>query len=211
MTKVSLPNQLKKENIKNNFSDPEILEPIVEYKFEHLTTLPRKADPKIAVEVQNYTSFANNELKTETEVVENTVQQKEFNESVKEVPQLLPENDFSDFESNHIKTVGVEIYPDALANNPVNSIDWGVLIPGGNKSIECYLKNIGEADLILSLETTNWIPSEVSNYLTLTWNYDGQTLEVDETIQVKLILIVSEEIYGITGFFFDISIIGSAL
>jgi len=59
------------------------------------------------------------------------------------------------------------------------------------------------------MATSNWSPSNASSFMALSWDYGGQTLNVDEVIQVKLTLSVSASIEGITDFSFDIVIVGS--
>jgi len=56
------------------------------------------------------------------------------------------------------------------------------------------------------MTTSNWNPSSASSYMTLSWNYGGQTLAVNEVKQVKFTLAVSSSITGITSFSFDITI-----
>jgi len=105
-----------------------------------------------------------------------------------------------------LKTVGVGVYWDSALTNKVSSIDWGILEPGANVNKTVYIRNEGNAAATLSLTTSNWNPSNASNYLTLTWNYGGQTLNVNEAIQVKLTLSASSSITGITNFSFDTTI-----
>jgi len=128
-----------------------------------------------------------------------------------EEPQTPTEVEPPAFDSGKVKTVGVVIYSDSSISDPLYSVDWGNLEPGAEKSIECYIQNTGDVASLLTLEIDNLSPAEAANYITLTWDYDGQTLNVDEVIQVTLTLTISENIEGIKSFFFDITIIGSGI
>lgn len=108
-----------------------------------------------------------------------------------------------------LKTVGVGVYWDAGLTNKVSSIDWGILEPSLNVNKTVYIRNEGNAAATLSMTTSNWSPSNATNYITLSWNYSNQTLNVNEAIQVKLTLAVSSTIAGITNFSFDITIAAS--
>ena len=108
-----------------------------------------------------------------------------------------------------VKAVGVEVYWDAALTNKVSSIDWGVLDPGSNKNVTVYIRNEGNSAVSLTMNTANWNPSTASNYMTLTWNYGGQSINVGAVIQVKLTLSVSASVAGITNFSFDINIVAS--
>jgi len=74
-----------------------------------------------------------------------------------------------------------------------------------------YVKNNGDDGVSLSLMTENWNPFGSSNYLQLSWDYDGGTIVSGEVRQITLVLSVSSSAGGIDGFSFDIVIIGSAL
>jgi hypothetical protein len=106
-------------------------------------------------------------------------------------------------------SIGVGVYWDASSANRITAIDWGSLEPGATKSYSVYIRNEGSYALTLSMSTSNWSPSTASNYMTLTWNYNGQTINAGEAVTVTLTLTVSESITDISGFSFDINLVGS--
>jgi len=108
-----------------------------------------------------------------------------------------------------VKAVGVGVYWDAALTNKVSSIDWGVLDPGSNKNVTVYIRNEGNSAVSLTMNIANWNPSTASNYMTLTWNYGGQSINAGAVIQVKLTLLVSASVAGITNFGFDINIVAN--
>jgi hypothetical protein len=108
-----------------------------------------------------------------------------------------------------LKTIDIEAYWDASLTNRVNGIDWGTLEPGDQKSFSIYFHNEGNSAVTLSESTSNWGPSAVATYLTLNWDYSGQTIEADKNLQVTLTLSVNASITGITNFSFDIIIVGT--
>jgi hypothetical protein len=107
-----------------------------------------------------------------------------------------------------IETVGIGLYWDAALTNKVTSIDWGVLDPGFSKNVTVYIRNEGNSAVTLSEITSNWNPSNASNYINLTWDYGGQSIKVGSSIHVRLILAVSASITGISSFSFDVTISG---
>ena len=119
----------------------------------------------------------------------------------------VPEDD----DGGTVKTVGVAIYADIELDEPLVSLDWGDLKPGGNKTIQCYIQNTGDTAELLFLETDNWVPLSAAEYLSLTWDYDEQSVNVDEVIPVNLTLTVAVNIHGISTFSFDITVIGSSI
>jgi hypothetical protein len=108
--------------------------------------------------------------------------------------------------SGVVKGIGVGVYWDSACTNPTSSIAWGVLDPGSDKTVSVYVKNQGNSATTLSKTTQNWNPSTASSSMTLDWNYAGQTLSMNQVLQIKLTLTISPTVSGITNFSFDILI-----
>ena len=108
-----------------------------------------------------------------------------------------------------IQTIGVGVYTDAQCSSPLTSIAWGTLEPGESQNVICYIRNEGDSPSTLSMYTSNWNPSSAENYLTFSWNYDGQPINQDDAVQVTFTLTVDSSIEGITNFSFDITIVGT--
>ena len=108
-----------------------------------------------------------------------------------------------------VKAMGVGVYWDSGCSNTVTSVNWGTVAPGSTNDVTVYVKNEGNAAETLSSTAENWNPSTASTYMSLTWDYAGQVIDVGEVVQVTLSLSVSEAIEGITSFSFDIVIIGN--
>jgi len=105
-----------------------------------------------------------------------------------------------------VKAVGVGVFWDSNCTNPVSFIDWGMVEPGSMNNVTVYVRNEGNVVASISLATENWNPSNASDYLTLSWNYDGRELNPLEVVQVTLTLSVSSSVQGIESFSFDIII-----
>jgi uncharacterized membrane protein len=103
----------------------------------------------------------------------------------------------------------IGVYWDASFTNRTTAINWGILDPGTTKSFSIYIHNEGNYALTLSMSAANWNPSTASNYLTMNWNYNGQTVNPNEYVRVTLTLTVSASITGISNFSFDINLVGT--
>ena len=108
--------------------------------------------------------------------------------------------------ANSVRGSGAEIYWDQGCTNRTLSFDWGPIEPGSNTTFTVYIRNEGDSAACLSMKTSNWTPSAASSYITLNWNYSGQTLSVNQTVQVRFTLVVSSSISRITNFSFDTTI-----
>lgn len=105
-----------------------------------------------------------------------------------------------------VKAVGVGVFWDSNCTDTVSFIDWGMVEPGSMNNVTVYVRNDGNVAANISLATENWNPSNASDYLALSWNYDGRQLNPLEVVQVTLTLTVSSSVQGITSFSFDIII-----
>jgi hypothetical protein len=72
-----------------------------------------------------------------------------------------------------------------------------------------YIKNEGTTPLTLYLDTSNWTPTNAADYISLSWNYNGNTVESNQVIQITMTLSVSQDINGISNFSFDTVLTGS--
>jgi hypothetical protein len=103
--------------------------------------------------------------------------------------------------------VGIETYWDSKCTQRVSSIEWGSLEPGTTKTVTLFLKNRGKNPVTLSYYVSDLQPTEIANYLTMTWDYTGQAITFKEVTQVIFTLCVSENAETIAAFSFDIDIV----
>ena len=111
--------------------------------------------------------------------------------------------------SGSIKGVGLGVYWDPQCENATSSIAFGLLDPGSYKDFTLYLKNEGNTVLILNMTSKNWNPIEAANYMSLTWNREGQQVSPDQVISFAIRLSVSSNIQDISSFSLDITISGT--
>lgn len=108
--------------------------------------------------------------------------------------------------TGRIKLVGLKAYADPEGTKEVSVIDWGLIPPGGLSQTTLYLKSVSTVPSNLTLTTEAWVPKPAASYITLTWDYDGSSLQPGEIRAVLFTLNVSPGITGITEFSFDIVI-----
>lgn len=82
-------------------------------------------------------------------------------------------------------------------------------MPGESKITRIYVKNTGEAPIISSFNTTDWNPSNASQYISLSWNFGDVPLQPLRVRPTNFTLTISPLIYGITTFSFKITVIGT--
>jgi hypothetical protein len=108
-----------------------------------------------------------------------------------------------------VRAIGVGVYWDNQCTNSVSYIGWGTLEPGASRDVTFYIRNEGVSVSTISMNTSNWSPSNAWRYIALSWDYAGQQISPDEVIQVTLTLSISPSIEGITNFSFYITITAS--
>lgn len=105
-----------------------------------------------------------------------------------------------------VEAIGVGVYWDNGCSNAVSTIDWGFLTPGDAKDVTVYVRNEEIENVMLSVRTDNWNPSNAVDFMALSWNYAGNLIVPSEIVKVKLTLTISPDIRDITSFRFDITI-----
>jgi len=106
-----------------------------------------------------------------------------------------------------IKGVGVGIYTNSSCTQRLTSVDWGLAENGTVKNMTAYIRNEGNTPVTLTMQTTNWNPSNASQYISVTWNYTGQSIGINNGVSVVLFLSIAPNIQGISVFSFDITIL----
>lgn len=110
-----------------------------------------------------------------------------------------------------VVTINIDAYEDPACTTPLTFINWSQLWPGSSKNYTFYLKNNGNINVTLTLQTGNWTPANTSQFLTLTWNLENKTVTIGEVVTAQLELAVSTQITDIEEFSFDIIITGEEI
>jgi hypothetical protein len=103
----------------------------------------------------------------------------------------------------------IEIYSDQKGTKRISSIVWGSLEPGINKSITVFVRNNMKNPITLAFYASNWRPSDITNYLNIKWDYNGQNIKFKEIIQIVFTLSVSKNVNTNETFSFDLTIIAN--
>jgi hypothetical protein len=106
----------------------------------------------------------------------------------------------------NIKVDGVGVYNDGNCSVATAYLDWGTREPGSSSNITVYIRNEGNQVATLFMTVDNWNPDNASDYMSLSWNYDGKMLSPVETAAVTLTLSVSPNVQNIVDFSFDVII-----
>ena len=126
-------------------------------------------------------------------------------------PATLTSKTLSSTGSIQIQTTAeIGVYSNFQCTTQLTSLSWGTLEPGGSQAIVGYIKNEGTTPLTLSMYPSGWNPTQAEDYLTLSWNYNGASLDPNEVVQVTFTLFVNESIEGITNFSFSVNIVGTS-
>ena len=108
-------------------------------------------------------------------------------------------------------TIEIDVFSDSACTQPMSNVVWGNIEVDSTIFQSIYIRNSGDDGVTLSLSAENWNPVDATNYLQLSWNYDGSTIASGEVREVILSLSAASSVNGIDSFSFDIVITGSAL
>lgn len=104
-----------------------------------------------------------------------------------------------------VETSGsIGVYWDASCTSKVYSIDWGVLTLAQIKSVVVYARNEGSETVFMSVATSNFVPTRVSDYLIFALTCAGHKAGANQTVKATLSLSVSPRATGNSTFSFDL-------
>ena len=107
--------------------------------------------------------------------------------------------------------IEIDVYSDVGCTSRLTEVEWGSIEVGDSVERVIYVRNSGDAEVVLSLLTDNWSPAAASDHMAVSWDYDGSTLRSGEVLEVVLSLDVDASIPVLGEFSFEIIIVGSAL
>ena len=87
-----------------------------------------------------------------------------------------------------------------------STLDWGEVAPGETSQQSVTVTNKGYNPVTLTLSSGNYAPANASEFLTLSWNYSGETLHPGISLPLMMELNVSPIIEGVYNFTFIIVI-----
>ena len=96
-----------------------------------------------------------------------------------------------------IKTIGVETYWDQNGKNKIEALTWDELkiekdelneITMEPISTTVYVKSVSNFRVTMNIFLTDWSPAEISDYLTVSWDYEGEEMDPGDIIPVTLTL-----------------------
>jgi hypothetical protein len=99
-----------------------------------------------------------------------------------------------------IKTIDVEIYWDPNGENKRETLSWDEIkieklewdeIKTGTVNTTVYVKSVSNFRVTLNMFLTDWNPEEISDYITISWDYNGKHLDPGEIIPVTMTLAAS--------------------
>ena len=105
--------------------------------------------------------------------------------------------------------IEIGVFSDPECTQVLSSVDWGQITSGEYSNVLIYIKNIGDTDVVLSLNTENWSSTDAEYHMSLSWNYEGTLIQPGQVSAITLKLNVSADCPEMTGFWFDVIIIAS--
>ncbi|GEM_PF-3501349 len=99
-----------------------------------------------------------------------------------------------------IKTIEVETYWDPNGENRRENLTWNEIrieqLGGDGAKVNpvnttLYVKSVSNFRVTLNMFLTDWDPVEISDYLTISWDYNGAILDPGEIIPVTVTLSAS--------------------
>jgi len=112
--------------------------------------------------------------------------------------------------SGILATANLGVYSDSACTQSLSAIDWGLVTPGATVSRTVYVKNLGTAQVTLSLSASSWNPAAANGPVSMSWNRQEAALTSGQVTSATLMLSVSSGVSGFTSFSVDAVITGTS-
>jgi hypothetical protein len=86
---------------------------------------------------------------------------------------------------------GLGVYTDLAATKNCTNIDWGVTYPGATITRSGYLRNNGNIPMNISLAVGPFVPSEASQYLSVSWDGQYKIIQPGSIVPITVTLATS--------------------
>lgn len=103
---------------------------------------------------------------------------------------------------------GVRVYEDENCSIPLTFIDWGFMNPNSIETRYCYMKNVEQYIITVTMWTGNWSSEEASDCVSLSWNREFIGMNPNQVVETEFYLSVSPDVYEDLEFSFDIVVYG---
>jgi len=132
--------------------------------------------------------------------------------SVPEIPDISENSSSQDVTPPIIfeqVSADIDVYLDCNCTINLSKIDWGNLSPGESTNKTIYIKNTGNSNLTLSMQTANWYPEGANELMTISWDQEKTTLAPENSTIATITLAVEECEIDFSAFAVQINITGT--
>lgn len=105
--------------------------------------------------------------------------------------------------------VEIDVFKDLDCTILLEDFVWGEIDIGGTSTQSVYVKNNGDINLVLTLSSDNYYPTNLVDYMNLYWDYDGLPIAPGEVLKVQITLSILSDCPVFDTFSFDVIITGS--
>ena len=108
-----------------------------------------------------------------------------------------------------VTAINLGVFSDSGCTQTLTGIDWGNISPGDSVTKTVYVKNTGNAPITLSMGTTGWMPYIAIEYITVSWNRQGTSLNPEQSVSATVTLSVASGTEGVSSFYVEIVVTGT--
>jgi len=107
---------------------------------------------------------------------------------------------------SNLSGIDIEFYEDRACTKKVYVLDWSVMKVDKEFNKTLYIKNSGETPVILNMNISDYIPHDIKDLMSLSWDIEGLFLLVGESTPATFSLIINKFIRGINEIDYNITI-----
>ena len=106
----------------------------------------------------------------------------------------------------NLNGINIEFYEDSECTNKITELNWKIMKEDDKVTKTLYLKNTGDMPVILNMKVSEYIPSDIRELISLSWDMEGLSLNPGESTPAQFSFSLNKLIKGIDEVGYNITV-----
>jgi len=106
----------------------------------------------------------------------------------------------------NLNGVDIEFYEDSACTQKISVLNWKIVKEDEKFIKTLYLKNSGEAPIILNMKVSENIPSDLKDLISMSWDMEGVSLPPGESTPAVFSFTLNKLIQGIEEIGYNVTV-----
>ena len=106
----------------------------------------------------------------------------------------------------NLNGIDIEFFADSECTQKITELNWKIMKEDDKVTKTLYLKNIGDMPVILNMKVSEFIPSDIRELISLSWDMEGLSLNPGESTPAQFYFSLNKMIKGIDEVDYNVTV-----